>query len=39
MTIFEILLLGLALSADAFSVTISNTFVYARERQIGRAHV
>lgn len=33
MTIFEILLLGLALSADAFSVTISNTFVYARERR------
>lgn len=27
----EILLLGLALSADAFSVTISNTFVYADE--------
>lgn len=27
----EILLLGLALSADAFSVTISNTFVYGAE--------
>ena len=33
MTLVEILLLGLALSADAFSVTISNTFVYARERR------
>ncbi|MEE1044653.1 MAG: manganese efflux pump MntP family protein [Olegusella sp.] len=33
MTLFEILLLGLALSADAFSVTISNTFVYANERR------
>ncbi len=33
MSIYEILLLGLALSADAFSVTISNTFVYANERR------
>ena len=33
MTLVEILLLGLALSADAFSVTISNTFVYASERR------
>lgn len=31
MSIGEILLLGLALSADAFSVTISNTFAYASE--------
>ena len=31
MGIGEILLLGLALSADAFSVTISNTFVYGSE--------
>ncbi len=31
MGIGEILLLGLALSADAFSVTISNTFVYGDE--------
>lgn len=31
MGIGEILLLGLALSADAFSVTISNSFVYGRE--------
>ncbi len=29
----EVLLLGLALSADAFSVTISNTFVYGNERR------
>lgn len=29
----EILLLGLALSADAFSVTISNTFAYGSERR------
>lgn len=29
----EILLLGLALSADAFSVTISNCFVYGSERR------
>lgn len=29
----EILLLGLALSADAFSVTISNSFVYVNERR------
>lgn len=33
MGIGEVLLLGLALSADAFSVTISNTFVYANERR------
>ena len=33
MSIGEILLLGLALSADAFSVTVSNTFVYGRERR------
>ena len=33
MGIGEILLLGLALSADAFSVTISNCFVYAGERR------
>ena len=31
MSIWEILLLGLALSADAFSVTISNSFVYGAE--------
>lgn len=31
MDIGEILLLGLALSADAFSVTISNSFVYGSE--------
>lgn len=31
MGIGEILLLGLALSADAFSVTISNSFVYGSE--------
>lgn len=31
MGIGEVLLIGLALSADAFSVTISNTFVYADE--------
>lgn len=31
MGIGEILLIGLALSADAFSVTISNTFVYGDE--------
>lgn len=31
MSLGEILLLGLALSADAFSVTISNTFVYGSE--------
>lgn len=33
MEIGEILLLGLALSADAFSVTVSNSFVYAHERR------
>lgn len=33
MGVMEILILGLALSADAFSVTISNTFVYGRERR------
>lgn len=33
MGIGEVLLLGLALSADAFSVTVSNTFVYANERR------
>lgn len=32
-TTFDILLLGIALSADAFAVTVSNTFVYARERR------
>lgn len=31
MGVGEILLLGLALSADAFSVTISNSFVYSSE--------
>lgn len=30
MTLVEILLLGLALSADAFSVTVSNTFIYSQ---------
>ena len=29
----EILLLGLALSADAFAVTISNSFVYSHEKK------
>lgn len=33
MSIAEVLLLGLALSADAFSVTVSNTFVYGSERK------
>ena len=33
MGIDEILLLGLALSADAFSVTVSNCFVYSGERK------
>lgn len=33
MDIGEILLLGLALSADAFSVTVSNSFVYGSERR------
>lgn len=28
MTITELVLLGLALSMDAFAVTISNTFIY-----------
>lgn len=32
MSLLEIVLLGLALSADAFSVTISNTFAYRDER-------
>lgn len=31
MGFIDIILLGVALSADAFAVTISNTFVYARE--------
>jgi putative Mn2+ efflux pump MntP len=31
MSLLEIVLLGLALSADAFSVTVSNSFVYAHE--------
>ena len=31
LTLFEIIVLGVALSADAFAVTISNTFVYASE--------
>jgi putative Mn2+ efflux pump MntP len=31
MTVLEILVLGVALSADAFAVTISNTFVYCHE--------
>lgn len=31
MTLVEIIVLGVALSADAFAVTISNTFVYATE--------
>lgn len=30
-TLIEIIVLGVALSADAFAVTISNTFVYASE--------
>ena len=33
MDLSEIVLLGLALSADAFSVTISNCFVYGDERR------
>ena len=33
MGIGEVLLLGLALSADAFSVTVSNSFVYGGERR------
>jgi putative Mn2+ efflux pump MntP len=32
LSLLEIVLLGLALSADAFSVTISNTFAYRDER-------
>ena len=32
MSLLEIVVLGLALSADAFSVTISNTFAYRDER-------
>ena len=32
MSLLEIVVLGLALSADAFSVTISNTFAYRGER-------
>ena len=35
--LLEIILLGVALSADAFAVTISNTFVYASESK--RRHV
>lgn len=31
MTLVEIIVLGVALSADAFAVTISNTFVYSSE--------
>lgn len=31
MSAFEVFLLGLALSADAFAVTVSNTFVYVGE--------
>lgn len=31
MGLLEIIVLGVALSADAFAVTISNTFVYASE--------
>lgn len=31
MVLLEIIVLGVALSADAFAVTISNTFVYASE--------
>lgn len=31
LSLLEIILLGVALSADAFAVTISNTFVYASE--------
>ena len=31
MTLVEIIVLGVALSADAFAVTISNTFVYVTE--------
>lgn len=31
MTLLEIIVLGVALSADAFAMTISNTFVYASE--------
>lgn len=33
MSAFEVFLLGLALSADAFAVTVSNTFVYVGERR------
>lgn len=33
MGLIEIIVLGIALSADAFAVTISNTFVYASERK------
>ena len=33
MTIADIIVLGIALSADAFAVTISNCFAYARERR------
>ena len=32
MSVIEMLVLGVALSADAFAVTISNSFVYAGER-------
>ncbi len=33
MSIVEVLLLGVALSADAFAVTISNTFAYQAEKR------
>lgn len=33
MTLAEIIVLGIALSADAFAVTISNCFIYATERK------
>lgn len=33
MSLFELLIFGVALAADAFSVTISNSFVYANERR------
>lgn len=33
MGLFEVLLIGLALSADAFAVTLSNSFVYADEKR------
>ena len=33
MSLFEVIMLGVALACDSFAVTVSNTFVYANEKR------